>query len=137
LTDLTSEFLSNFYFCDVKYEGITYPTSEHAFQAAKTLDVSERKRIAGLGNPGLAKRAGRKLKSIRSNWDSIRIGVMEDILRIKFSNPELRAKLLSTGEEKLVEGNDWGDRFWGVCDGQGENWLGQLLMKIREESKAR
>jgi len=59
---------------------------------------------------------------------------METLLREKFSkDPELRAKLLNTGTSKLVEGNTWGDRFWGVCRGQGENNLGRLLMKVREE----
>src|SRR5690348_9381030 len=52
-------FLSNFWPAEVAYEGITYPTAEHAYQAAKTMDVNERKRIAALPTPAEAKAAGR------------------------------------------------------------------------------
>jgi predicted NAD-dependent protein-ADP-ribosyltransferase YbiA (DUF1768 family) len=58
---------------------------------------------------------------------------METLLRQKFAHPELRAKLKETNDAELVEGNWWGDRFWGVCRGEGENHLGKLLMKIRAE----
>jgi predicted NAD-dependent protein-ADP-ribosyltransferase YbiA (DUF1768 family) len=58
---------------------------------------------------------------------------MEDLSRQKFSHPELRQKLLDTGSCTLVEGNTWGDTFWGVCDGVGENHLGKLLMTIRAD----
>jgi predicted NAD-dependent protein-ADP-ribosyltransferase YbiA (DUF1768 family) len=56
---------------------------------------------------------------------------MRQVLVRKFSHPELRAALLSTGDALLVEGNHWGDIFWGVCRGEGENWLGRLLMALR------
>ena len=128
------DFLSNFFPCVVKYEGIPYPTSEHAFQAAKTLDVDERWEIACAPTAGKAKRMGRKLK-LRDDWDSVRIDIMEEILRIKFSVPAFKTALLKTGDEELVEGNNWGDRFWGKVDGKGENWLGRLLMKIRNERR--
>jgi len=59
------EFLSNFYYSPVTYEGITYPTVEHAFQAAKTFDVTERRRISEMKTPGMAKRAGRRVYSER------------------------------------------------------------------------
>lgn len=127
-------FLSNFSPDSVKYEGILYPTSEHAFQAAKTLDIGERRKIAGLKTPGKAKSAGRKLK-LRKDWNSVRISVMCDILRIKFSTDPLKTKLLETGDATLIEGNTWGDMFWGKVDGEGENWLGKLLMKVRAELK--
>lgn len=73
---------------------------------------------------------------MRSDWEEVKLGVMEGLLREKFSDPELRRKLLATGERELVEGNDWGDSFWGVCAGRGKNHLGRLLMKLREELRA-
>ena len=127
-------FLGNFYPCEIKYEGIDYPSSEHAFQAAKTHNMDERRKISYASSAGKAKRMGRKLV-IRRDWDHVRIGIMEAILRIKFADPELKRLLLQTDSEELVEGNTWGDRFWGVCDGEGENHLGKLLMKIRAEIK--
>ena len=54
---------------------------------------------------------------------------------MKFNIPELKQKLLETGNTELVEGNTWGDTFWGVYNVEGENILGRLLMKVREELK--
>ena len=84
--------------------------------------------------PGEAKRMGRQV-TLRKDWEDVKISVMEKGLRMKFAIPELRDKLLATGEEELVEGNWWGDTCWGVCKGVGANNLGKLLMKIREESR--
>ena len=125
-------FLSNFYPCKIEYDGVTYPTSEHAFQASKTHDIDERRAIARVSGAGRAKKMGRKLK-LRNDWENVRIGIMGQILRIKFSDPDLRRRLLETDSEELIEGNTWGDQFWGVCDDVGENNLGKLLMKIRGE----
>jgi len=126
-------FLSNFYPSPIKCEGITYPAVEHAFQAAKTLDKSKRKEFLHI-KPGEAKRKGKRLKPLRDGWDKIRFGIMEEMLRLKFTKHEsLKEKLLATGDEELVEGNDWNDRVWGKVDGVGENHLGRLLMKIRAE----
>jgi ribA/ribD-fused uncharacterized protein len=128
------QFLCNFYPCKIIYDGIEYPSSEHAFQAAKTLDGIERLKICDLSTPVEAKRAGRKLKSIRPDWDNIRLQIMEDIVRAKFTqHPELAAKLKATGNRELIEGNWWNDTFWGVCNGVGENNLGKILMKIRSK----
>lgn len=126
-------FLSNFWPAVVEYEGLTYPSVEHAYQAAKTLDINERRHIAAIVEPGDAKRAGRAAKQ-RPDWERVKMHVMEDCVRYKFTHhAELRKKLLATGDAELVEGNTWGDRFWGVCDGQGENHLGKILMKVRAE----
>lgn len=128
-------FLSNFWPAQVVYEGITYPTAEHAYQSAKTLDMDQRRQIAELATPSSAKKAGRALQ-IRPDWEAVKLRVMEDCVRYKFSHDhELRQKLLATGDAELIEGNTWGDRFWGVCEGQGENHLGQILMKVRQELK--
>lgn len=126
------EFLSNFHACPIEYEGIVYPTTEHAFQAAKSLDDTERRKVAAAKTPGTAKRMG-KMVQLRPHWDIIKTKVMEDILRIKFAKPHLRELLKATGDAQLIEGNTWNDRFWGVYRGQGQNWLGKILMKIRGE----
>jgi hypothetical protein len=125
-------FLSNFWPVVVEYEGIRYPSTEHAFQAAKTVDQDERRRIAVLPSPRDAKRAGRTV-SIRDDWDEIRIDVMLDLVRRKFRHAYLREMLLATGDHELVEGNDWNDFYWGVCRGRGENNLGKILMRVRDE----
>lgn len=129
------DFLSNFHPCRVDYEGIVYRTVEHAFQAAKTFDQVERHRIAALPKPGSAKRAGRRVR-LRADWESVKIGIMEELLKLKFSDPELRGKLLATAPRIIVELNDWRDRFWGATKKQngsitGKNLLGYLLMKVR------
>ena len=125
-------FLSNFYPCKILYRGITYSTSEAAYQAQKTLDENERLRISKLEDPHDAKVEGQKLV-LRADWDDVKVDVMYLICMNKFyQNPELEELLLATGDEELVEGNHWGDTFWGVCNGVGENKLGKILMMVRE-----
>jgi ribA/ribD-fused uncharacterized protein len=117
----------------VEFEGAIYPTVEHAFAAAKTLDPAERELIRLASRPGEAKRLGRQV-ALRPGWDDLRVEVVRDLLARKFApGSELSARLLATGNAQLVEGNTWGDRFWGVCRGQGRNQLGQLLMERREQ----
>lgn len=130
-------FLSNFYACPngVMYEGIRYPTSEHAYQAAKTNDPSMRLRIAALPTPLAAKRTGRYVL-LRPDWEEVKVEVMRAVLQAKFSDPELADALLATDDAELIEGNWWGDKFWGVCRGVGKNKLGQLLMQLRAELRA-
>lgn len=125
-------FLSNFEPCTVEYDGMTYNCSEAAYQAAKTTDVSLRIAFTTM-NGSKAKFAGQKLP-IRADWNDIKVDVMYQIVKDKFSrNPELRQKLLSTGTLQLIEGNYWGDTFWGVFNGKGENHLGKILMRVRKE----
>ena len=125
-------FLSNFYEHPISNGTLTFPTNEHYFQAMKTTDQTTRIAIARAGTPGQAKRMGREV-DLRPDWEEIKLQVMETALRIKFSDPELAAKLIATGNEELVEGNWWHDTFWGVCEGVGENHLGRLLMEIRAD----
>lgn len=125
-------FLSNFYPVTVVLSGRTYPTVEHAFQAAKTFDGNARDHIMMAPSAGYAKHLGR-LVALRPDWDRVKQRVMLELLRSKFTNPVLRAQLIETGTHELVEGNTWGDRYWGVCGGTGENHLGKLLMQVREE----
>ena len=127
-------FLSNFYPATVRFEGEDYPTSEHAYQAAKTLDPRQRAKIRLKDTPGKAKRAGRGV-TVRSGWNGVREAIMLTILRDKFSREPLRTMLADTGDSGLVEGNDWSDTFWGVSSrtGRGKNVLGILLMRVRAE----
>ena len=130
-------FLSNFYKSPLVFEGETYPTVEHAFQAAKTDDAEERATIRANANPVIAKRKGRKV-TLRADWEEVKRDVMRTILRIKFADAELAAKLTATGTEELIEGNFWHDRYWGKCrcakcGGAGLNVLGESLMQVRQE----
>lgn len=125
-------FLSNFWIVNLRIGDMHFISAEHAYQAAKSLDPQDWMNISTIETPGGAKRAGRLLK-IRPDWDEIKLDVMEIILREKFSNPELAHRLHETGDQELIEGNTWGDTYWGICRNKGENHLGKLLMKIRKE----
>lgn len=125
------DFLSNFSPAAVAYDGIFWITVEHAYQAAKTVIPGERLRIHNGLTPGQAKKAGRKV-TLRPDWEKIKVGVMSDLLACKFAvGSRLADQLLATGNAVLIEGNTWGDRFWGKVNGKGENWLGLLLMERR------
>ena len=133
-------FLSNFYNVYLEYEGIIYCSTEAAFQAAKSLDISEKMRMARM-SPSDAKRAGRKIQ-LRPDWEEIKDKVMYDVCYEKFTNNDalhLKERLLKTGKEELVEGNTWHDNYWGNCTCEkckniaGQNKLGKILMEIRKE----
>lgn len=125
-------FLSNFYSAPLMYRGIAYPTSEHAYQAAKTLNENSQMNISILGTPGEAKRYGKTVK-LRPDWDEVKLRIMTEIVCAKFmQNPSLKEKLLATDDIILEEGNSWGDTYWGTCKGKGENHLGQVLMDLRD-----
>ena len=125
-------WLSNFYSCSVHYEGLTFGNTEAAFQATKTLDMKERVKFVDL-DAGQSKRLGRRVE-LRPDWEEVKIEIMRQVLKSKFThNPELREKLIATGNTELIEGNNWNDRFWGVCRGVGQNHLGKLLMEVRAE----
>jgi N-glycosidase YbiA len=136
------EWLSNFYIHTVSYQGRDWMTTEHAYQAAKTLNSEYQERIRQAESPGQAKWLGQRRQfdrfgiALRKDWETVKYDIMIDLLRIKFSDPELRRKLLSTGDAKLVEGNTWNDRVWGVVDGEGQNNLGRSLMLVRAEKRA-
>jgi len=127
-------FLSNFFPTKVNLEGIEFPTLENAYQAAKNFDWERRKMFTTL-SAGQAKREGQKTM-MRPDWEQVKVLIMTSLVRDKFTrNPELGQRLLETGDAMLIEGNHWGDTFWGVCKGKGENHLGKVLMKVREELK--
>ena len=130
-------FLSNFFRAPIVFEGEQYPTLEHAYQAAKTEIEIDRVEIALAPTPGAAKRMGRELL-LRPNWDRYwKARIMRELVRQKFSEYFLARKLEETFPAKLIEGNYWGDTYWGVCNGVGKNKLGKILMQVREEVMAR
>lgn len=125
-------FLSNFYPSSLRYEGISYPTVEHAFQAAKVLDARERLNIVGAPTPAKAKQLGRRVK-LRPDWEEVKIPIMFELVLQKFTvHDHLRKLLEATHPHELIEVNYWHDTFWGVCGGVGENNLGKILMKVRD-----
>ena len=124
-------FLSNFYQVTIEYDGLRFTSVEAAYQAAKCANVKDRYPFTAMA-PSEAKRAGRRVV-LREDWENVKISVMRELLIFKFcTQPSLARWLLRTGNEELVEGNNWNDRFWGVCNGEGENQLGKLLMEIRD-----
>ena len=133
-------FLSNFYNSTIfdKNNNLSYPTVEHAFQAAKAQTPEEAYNISIASTPGRAKRLGRHCK-LRPNWEEIKNDVMLNLLRQKFADPILQKKLIDTMDEYLEEGNTWHDNYWGVCycvnceDTIGKNHLGKALMQVRSE----
>jgi ribA/ribD-fused uncharacterized protein len=127
-----NRFLSNFYPSQIQYEGYLYPTVEHAFQAAKTANPEVREEIRLAETPAEARRLGR-LADLRPDWEEVKLEVMLALLREKFSTTFMQKRLLSTGDRTLIEGNTWGDIYWGVYGTRGENHLGRLLMQVREE----
>lgn len=134
ITSFTGDFafLSNFYEAQVIYRGIVYPTAEHAYQAQKTTDIGVQEQIRAAPTPGRAKKIGNSI-ALRPDWEDIRVDVMEDIIWEKFTqNEDLAQRLINTYPQELVEGNDWGDQFWGVSGGTGNNMLGQILMRARD-----
>lgn len=132
------KFLSNFFWSKLEFEGLIYPSVEHAFQAAKLKD-NEARSNAGFTNQNLsfkdAKHLGRNV-ALRDDWKEIREAVMASCLRAKFSDATLETKLKGTGQRELIDGH-WGspDLIWGYHypSQAGENRLGKLLMELREQ----
>jgi ribA/ribD-fused uncharacterized protein len=123
-------WLSNFEPCKVFYEGIEYSSSENAYQAAKSLDLEIRLKISKL-SPFESKKISKKIE-IRPDWEEIKYEVMFSVVFEKFTrNKELKIKLLSTGNKYLEETNHWNDKFYGVCNGDGLNVLGKIIMDVR------
>ena len=129
-------FLSNFWEVPVTYGGLTYGSNEAAFQAQKCITEEDKLPFTEM-RPSQSKKAGRKVQ-LRPDWEEVKVGIMEDIVRAKFTqNEDMKQLLLATGDAELIEGNTWRDTFWGVNlnTGEGSNHLGKSLMKVREELK--
>jgi ribA/ribD-fused uncharacterized protein len=138
-------WLSNFWSVAVIVDGERYESVEAGYQAAKTLDEKVRERIRRLPTAADAKRFGRRIgKSIpfRPAWnDNFKVRLMRDLLHQKFTDRDLRQRLITTGDQMLTESGNWHDLFWGrcgcpKCGGCGRNMLGVLLMEIRAACRA-
>lgn len=127
-----TEFLSNFHPATVAFDGVLYPTVEHAYQASKTLDAKIRELIKKSNSPAEAKKLGRAV-SLRQDWVDVRVNIMKGLIQEKFQNPFLQHLLLLTGNKELIHENRWNDKFWGVTNGVGENWLGRIIEEVRKE----
>lgn len=126
-------FLSNFYMKPLCYDGIVYPSAENAYQAQKQ-DKTMRYIFQDV-SPGESKKLNKKLKLDEidiQNFDRNKVDIMSQIVLKKFMDKDMRKKLLETGDHYLEETNNWGDTFWGVCDGVGLNQLGHILMNVRK-----
>ena len=134
-TNWVSNWFSNMIDVEIIIDGITYQSTESYYQSQKALNENDKLYIASLSGID-AKRESKKIE-IRSDWDNIKIDVMKKALKTKFTIPYWKEKLLSTGNEPIIEWNNWNDKFWGVSikDNKGQNNLGKLLMEIREEFK--
>ena len=138
-------FLSNFYVADFTWRNNVFASGEHAFQAAKAYHIADSyigdmagyfDSVVNAPTPAKAKYAGRSVKIDVKSWDAQKVAYMREIVHAKFADvPGLAGKLINTGAMMLVEGNDWGDSFWGRCkvDGKmiGFNTLGTILMEER------
>lgn len=129
-------FLSNFWEEPVTVGGWTFRTAEHAYQAAKSNDPADWRKIINCRTSGQAKRAGQSI-TLRSDWDDVRIKAMEQITSSKFETAYLRDLLIKTGDVDIYEGNNWNDIFWGISlkTGIGQNHLGKILMNERSKWK--
>lgn len=134
-------FLSNFHECEILYDELVFRSVEAAFQAMKCQTHKERVPFEEMG-PRQARAAGRKV-TLRPDWEQRKLTLMYSLVRQKFSaSPELRQKLLATGDAELVEGNRWHDGYWGSCEcarcqnKPGQNYLGKILMQVRTELRA-
>ena len=124
-------FLSNFYPHAIELNGLKYPCNENAFQALKIVNKDDRKIFETI-SPKEAKKLGRHVQ-LRANWNDMRYDIMYQLCVLKYSDPVLKAKLIATYPEQLIEGNVWGDKYWGAVNGIGQNKLGKILMKIRDD----
>jgi ribA/ribD-fused uncharacterized protein len=128
---------SNLYPRPIEFEGRTFPTSEHAYQAGKAQKPAVREWILSAPTPALAAMAAHGLYvwDVVPDWAKIKFDRMRAVLRAKFDqHADLRELLMSTGDARLVEAgavNNAVNRLWGEVDGKGENMLGVMLMELR------
>lgn len=133
-------FLSNFHVKELTYKGKTYQSSEHAYQAYKATNEEDHEYVRMSPTPNDSRKRGQKITA-RSDWNSVKINIMREILIEKFKDEELKQLLLATGDAYLEETNYWHDNFFGVCvceDCQhygAKNNLGKILMEVRERLK--
>lgn len=132
-------YLSNFYRSPLTYLGYRCSTAEHAFQLAKATTWAEQNRVVQAVTARDAKSVGRRIL-LRPDWEEVKLRVMREVVTLKFAtDPIARVYLVGTGDAKLIEGNRWGDTFWGkdIKTGVGENYLGRILMQVRQVLRSR
>lgn len=128
-------FLSNYFESTFVFQGLYYKSVEHAYQSMKAISHKDAEMIRLSETPDHAKKLSRIIKK-KSNWDLIKRPLMKKIVKQKFlHNPILLSNLLDTFPQELIEGNWWGDTYWGLCNGVGQNQLGKILMELRDELK--
>jgi ribA/ribD-fused uncharacterized protein len=128
-------FLSNFYATPVSYQGQTYVSVEHAYQALKCEHASDQALVAAASTAAEAKKMGRQAQ-MRPDWEAVKLQIMRELVWAKFQDQKMLLSLMTTGDAPLEEHNTWGDTYWGICNGVGENWLGRILMQTREKLKS-
>ena len=123
-------FLSNMYPTPerIKFKGYAFTCVESAYQGFKVMQPSYFQSMNGYQ----AKRANRNYL-MRDDWTLLKNQVMYSLLIEKFKQPELRKLLIATGDREIIEGNNWGDIYWGMSKGIGVNTLGRMLMQLRSE----
>ncbi len=129
---------SNFAPHAIHLKGKRWATTEHYFQAQKFAGKPDEEEIRHAKSPMIAARMGRSRKRpLRRDWDSVKLNIMRDAVRAKFTqHDDLQSLLLSTGDALLVE-HTANDCYWGDGgDGSGQNWLGRILMEIRAELRS-
>ena len=113
--------------------GYYWKTVEHYYQAQKATNRVDKLKVKEANTPGQAKKIGSKIK-LRKDWNNVKVDVMREALYMKFDqNFDIRRNLVTTQGYELIEGNTWGDDWWGVYKGKGLNVLGKLLMEIRDQ----
>lgn len=127
-------WLSNFATVDILHDEILYPSVEHAWVASKNTDVNWKRKCAASIHPSLVKKMGDDV-DLREDWDEVKETIMKELLILKFNQEPFRTKLIETGNDYIMEGNWWGDKFWGYClqKNEGRNLLGGMIMGIRLE----
>lgn len=129
---------SNLFRCKVVFEGVEYPTSEHAYQAGKAAKPEVRAWLLAAPTPALCALAAHALPTwdVTPNWAETKLDHMRAVLRAKFEqHPELAVLLADTGDARIVESattNNAVNRFWGEVNGKGQNMLGVMLMELRD-----
>jgi len=127
-------WLSNFAPVKIILENIEYQSVEHAYMSAKSDDKDWKIFCSNIQNTaGDVKRRSKTIK-LKEDWNNIKLEIMFECLKQKFSQEPYKTKLLETKNDYIQEGNNWNDKFWGVClkTNKGENNLGKLIMKIRD-----
>lgn len=130
-----NRWLSNFATVSVEFEGKVYPSVEHGFVAAKSLDEEFREYCTNPNiHPAEVKSAGKKME-LRGDWEQVKHEIMFTLLESKFTKEPFKTKLIESKYDYIQEGNWWSDTHWGFCfkTQQGENVLGKMIMKIRTE----